>query len=78
MYKPGANLSKHQPYVYKINIGFQPMNQIVEEDKFNNEVTKHLGIKDKLMFVARIGYIDRSQVPVSPRRPVEDFAQFVQ
>ena len=62
----------------KLNIGFQPMNQIVEEDKFNNEVTKHLGIKDKLMFVARVGYIDRSPVPVSPRRSVEDFAQFVQ
>jgi hypothetical protein len=62
----------------KLNIGFQPMNQIVEEEKFKNEVTKHLGIKQELMFVARIGYINRSPTPVSPRRPVEDFAQFVQ
>jgi hypothetical protein len=62
----------------KLNIGFQPMNQIVEEIKFKNEVTKHLGISEELMFIARIGYIDCSQVPVSPRRAVDDFAQFVQ
>ena len=62
----------------KLNIGFQPMNQIVEEVKFKNEVTKHLGIKKELMFVARLGYVNASSVPVSPRRPVEDFAQFVQ
>ena len=62
----------------KLNIGFQPMNQIVEEDNFKNEVTKRIGIKEELMFVARVGYIDRSPSPVSPRRPVEDFAQFFQ
>jgi len=61
----------------KLNIGFQPMNQIVEEAKFKNEVAKHLGIKNELMFVARVGYIDRNPLPVSPRRPVEDFAQFI-
>ena len=62
----------------KLNIGFQPMNQIVEEDKFKNEVTNHLGIKNELLFVARVGYIDRNPLPFSPRRPVEDFTQFVQ
>jgi len=62
----------------KLNIGFQPMNQIVEEEKIKNEVSKHLGIKQELMFVARIGYINRTPTPVSPRRPVEDFAQFIQ
>jgi len=62
----------------KLHIGFQPMNQIVEEDKYKNEVTKYLGIKNELMFVARVGYIDRTPVPVSPRRPVEDFTQFIQ
>jgi len=61
----------------KLNIGFQPMNQIVEETKFKNELTNHLGINEELMFIARIGYIDCSQVPVSPRRAVDDFAQFV-
>ena len=62
----------------KLNIGFQPMNQIVEEEKFKSEVTKHLGIKGELMFIARVGYIDKTPVPVSPRRSVEDFTQFVQ
>jgi hypothetical protein len=62
----------------KLNIGFQPMNQIVEEDNFKNEVTGYLGIKKELMFVARVGYINGSAVPVSPRRSVKDFAQFVQ
>jgi len=62
----------------KLNIGFQPMNQIVEEDNFKNEVIKHIGIKQELMFVARVGYIKGSVAPVSPRRPVEDFAQFIQ
>jgi hypothetical protein len=61
----------------KLNIGFQPMNQIVEEIKFKNEVTNYLGINQELMFIARIGYFDCSQVPVSPRRAVDDFAQFV-
>jgi len=62
----------------KLNIGFQPMNQIVEENRFKNEVTKYLGIKQEMLFVARIGYNDRNQVPVSPRRPVEYFTHFVQ
>ena len=54
------------------------MNQIVEEEKFKTDVTKHLGIKGELMFIARVGYIDKTPVPVSPRRSVEDFTQFVQ
>jgi len=80
--KEWINLGRNYQNIHmtctKLNIGFQPMNQIVEEDKFKNEVSKHLGIKTELMFVARVGYVDMNPLPVSLRRPIEDFTQFVQ
>jgi len=79
--KEWVNLGRQYQNIHltctKLNIGFQPMNQIVEEEKCRNEVIKGLGIKDELIFIARVGYIDRITVPVSPRRTVENFAQFV-
>ena len=79
--KDWVNLGRRYQQIHltctKLHIGFQPMNQIVEEAKFKKGVSKHLGIKEELMFIARIGYIDRNPVPVSPRRPVEDFTTFI-
>ena len=60
----------------QLQIGFQPMNQIVEEQNFKNEVTKSLEIKEELLFIARIGYVAKTPAPVSPRRPVEAFTTF--
>jgi hypothetical protein len=62
----------------QLQLGFQPMNQLVEERNFKTEVVKHLAIDEELLFVARVGYVDKVPVPVSPRRPVEDFARFDQ
>lgn len=59
-------------------IGFQPMNQIVEEEKFKKEVIKQLKINKEFQFVVRIGYVDKIPTPVSPRRPIEDFTRFNQ
>jgi hypothetical protein len=60
----------------ELQIGFQPMNQIIEEQDFKNEVTKSLGIQEELLFIARVGYIANIPAPVSPRRPVETFTTF--
>jgi len=60
----------------QLQLGFQPMNQLVEEENFKKQVISHLGIDKDLLFVARIGYVDKVPVPVSPRRPVENFTTF--
>jgi len=60
----------------ELRIGFQPMNQIIEEQNFKNEVTKSLGIQEELLFIARVGYVANTPAPVSPRRPVEAFTTF--
>ena len=60
----------------QLKIGFQPMNQIVEEEKFKKEVIRRLKINEEFQFVVRIGYVDKIPAPVSPRRPIEDFTHF--
>jgi len=61
-----------------LKIGFQPMNQIVEEQNYKKQVVKQLGLKGELLFIARVGYVSEMPVPVSPRRPVDEFARFNQ
>jgi len=61
----------------ELGLGFQPMNQAVEERNYKTQVVKRLGIKDELVFVARVGYVSAIPTPVSPRRPVADFTQFI-
>lgn len=60
----------------RLQMGFQPMNQLVEEQNFKKEVATHLSLNGQLMFVARVGYVAKSFAPVSPHRPVEAFAKF--
>jgi len=52
------------------------MNQAVEERNYKTQVVKRLGIKTELVFVARVGYVSVVPAPVSPRRPVDEFAHF--
>jgi nitroreductase len=59
-----------------LNIGFQPMNQIMEEDNYRQTVHEKLGLKNKILFVARIGYVIEISAPVSPRRPVDSVSVF--
>jgi len=60
----------------KMNIGFHPMNQVIEETAFGNEANQYLGLNGKIMFIARIGYVKEYPAPVSVRRPVESFTTF--
>lgn len=60
----------------KMNIGFQPMNQLIEEPGFEKETNTFLGLNGKVMFIARIGYVKDFPAPVSVRRPVESFTVF--
>jgi hypothetical protein len=60
----------------KMNIGFHPMNQVIEETGFEDEANQYLGLNGKIMFIARIGYVKDYPAPVSVRRPVEHFTTF--
>jgi len=60
----------------KMNIGFHPMNQLIEEAGFESEANTYLGINGKIMLIARIGYVNDYPAPVSVRRPVESFTTF--
>jgi len=59
-----------------LHIGFQPMNQIVEEENYKREVCEKLRLKNEIQFVARIGYVIEIPAPVSPRRSVDSVAVF--
>ena len=59
-----------------LNIGFHPMNQIIEENDFEKSGNKFLGFNGEVTFVARIGYVNHYPVPVSVRRPVKSFTAF--
>jgi len=60
----------------KMNIGFHPMNQIAEETDYENEARAVLALNGKIMFIARIGYVENYPEPVSIRRPVDSFTTF--
>jgi len=59
-----------------LNIGFHPMNQIIELPEIGREVGDKLTPGRKIRFVARIGYVSDYPAPVSKRRPVESFTVF--
>ena len=60
----------------KLGLGFHPMSQTIEEQESGTESNNFLGFSGKLMFVARIGYVNDYPTPVSLRRPVESFTSF--
>ncbi len=59
-----------------LNIGFHPMNQIIEVAPIYQEVKNKIAPGREIRFVARIGYVDEYPAPVSKRRAVEDFTVF--
>jgi len=59
-----------------LNLGFHPMNQIIEVQPINQEVNEKIVPGRKIRFVARIGYVNEYPAPVSKRRPVESFTIF--
>jgi len=60
----------------KMNIGFHPMNQLIEEAAFESKANTYLGLNGQIMLIARIGYVNDYPEPVSERRPVERFTTF--
>jgi len=56
-----------------MNLGFHPMNQIIEVPEIARQVNEKLSPNKEIRFVARIGYVDEYPAPVSKRRPVESF-----
>lgn len=58
----------------RLGLGFHPMSQIIEEQGLNQCILPELS--GKLMFIARIGYVDKYPVPVSLRRSVKSFTIF--
>ena len=56
---------------YKIAI--HPMTQMLEEEKWRNEVVKEYGSTTIPQFVLRVGYLNKYPNPVSLRRPVSWF-----
>jgi len=59
-----------------LKIGFQPMNQAIEEKDIEKELSAALGYQGNIQLIARIGYVADYPAPVSVRRPVESFATF--
>jgi len=59
-----------------LNIGFHPMNQIIETPSIFNEVNDKINKRGKIRFISRIGYVYNYPLPVSKRRTVESFAIF--
>jgi hypothetical protein len=57
-----------------MNLGFHPMNQIIEELKYAIQVNTVLNYQGKIMFVARVGYVEDYPDPTSVRIPVDKFA----
>lgn len=60
----------------KSNLGFHPMNQIIEVPEITRDVNSKLMQWRNIRFVARIGYVDEYPAPVSKRRSVESFTIF--
>ena len=59
-----------------LNLGFHPMNQIIEVPEIEREVNNKLIQGKNIRFVARIGYVNDYPAPVSKRRSVESFTIF--
>ena len=59
-----------------LNLGFHPMNQIIEVKAIESELTNYLNTDHTIRFVSRIGYVNTYPAPVSKRRAVEQFAIF--
>lgn len=56
-----------------LNLGFHPMNQIIEITQIEQQVNILVAPDRKIRFIARIGYVKKFPAPVSKRRFVEQF-----
>ena len=59
-------------------IGFHPMNQMIEEENFENKVNSYLSLTGVIQFVARIGYVDEYPPANSVRRSVRNIIRYTE
>ena len=69
----GRNFEKMFLLARDLKIAIHPMTQMLEEEKWRNEISKQHGPKMVPQFVLRVGYLDKYPDPVSLRRPVSWF-----
>ena len=55
------------------SIAIHPMTQILEEASTKEILNQSIGINDPIQFILRTGYVKNYPVPVSLRRPVDEF-----
>lgn len=56
----------------ELNLGFHPMNQLIEEENFEISANEYLSLPGQIQFIARIGYVDTYPDAISVRRPVKE------
>lgn len=61
-----------------MNIGFHPMNQMIEEESFEKKVNERLLLPGVIQFVARIGYVDEYPPANSVRRSVKEIIRYAE
>jgi hypothetical protein len=71
----GRNFEKLFLLAGDYKIAIHPMTQMLEEEKWRNEVGKLHGTKMIPQFVLRVGYIDKYPEPTTLRRPVSWFVK---
>jgi len=55
-----------------LRIGFQPMNQMIEEENFEEKANERLSQSGVIQFIARVGYVDEYPPANSVRRSVKE------
>ena len=56
-------------------IGFHPMNQMIEEESFEEKANERLSQSGVIQFIARVGYVDEYPPANSVRRSVKEIIQ---
>ncbi len=57
-------------------IGFHPMNQMIEEENFEEKANERLSQSGVIQFIARVGYVDEYPPANSVRRSVNEIIQY--
>jgi hypothetical protein len=59
-------------------IGFHPMNQMIEEENFEEKANEHLSQSGVIQFIARVGYVDEYLPANSVRRSVKEIIRYAE
>ena len=76
--KTGSLYQKMNLSCRDMNIGFHPMNQMIEEENFEKNAKEHLSLPGVIQFVSRIGYVDEYLPANSVRRSVKEIIRYAE